>query len=305
MIRDTCVGLLLALCCGGVSAGDEARKHALIFCGLAGDAPHREAFAGTVEQLYRGLTEHHGFTPDNVIVLWSEMSGEADGPAIRAAAGPATREALAAATERLTRAIQPDDSLWVFALGHGHFDGRTSWLNLPGPDISDAEFGKLFADIACREQVFFITTAASGYFVKPLSKPGRIVIAATEAAREVNETLFPHKLAAVLADPPSFIDLDIDDDGRLSLLDAYLFAARQTAEDFANSMLLATEHAQLDDNGDGRGTELQADFLSEELGGRASAKQRRSVSPGRDGWLARQLLLRYPPSPPVPIERDD
>src|SRR5213082_2188323 len=106
MIRAICVGLLVALCSGGLSAAEQARKHALIFCGLTGDAPHRETFAATVEQIYRGLTERHGFSANDVIVLWSEISGEADGPAIRAAAGPATREALVAATEQLTRAIQ-------------------------------------------------------------------------------------------------------------------------------------------------------------------------------------------------------
>jgi hypothetical protein len=124
------------------------------------------------------------------------------------------------------------------------------------------------------------------------------VITATEADREVNETIFPHKLAVALAEPPAFAEFDIDEDGQISLLDAYLWSARETAQVYATDMLLATEHAQIDDNGDGRGTELQVDFLPEELGGRPGGQRQSPPAPPRDGTLARQLFLVYPPSPP-------
>lgn len=272
-------------------------RHALIVCGLTGDAAHRILFGGTIQTLYAGLTTHHAFAPDKVTVLWSDAKADNEGPALTASRGPATREALAEVATTLAAAVQPTDALWVFVLGHAHYEGKNSWLNLPGPDLNQAEFGNLFADIQCQEQVFFMTTAASGFFVKPLSKPGRIVIAATEADREVNETIFPHKLAAALSQPPPHVEFDIDGDGRLSLLDAYLWAARETAQEYATNMWLATEHAQLDDNGDGRGSEVQAGFLSEELGGKLTAERKPPTISSGDGALARQLLLAHPPSP--------
>src|SRR5438552_2890630 len=106
-------------------------RHALIICGLTGDVAHRALFANTVEQLHRGLTEHHNFSTDNVTVLWSEPKTDNEGPAIAASRGPATREAIAAAAAGLEKTIQPADALWVFAFGHAHYDGRSSWLNLP------------------------------------------------------------------------------------------------------------------------------------------------------------------------------
>jgi hypothetical protein len=219
--------------------------------------------------------------------------------------GSATRETLSKSAEKIVAGLQPPDILWVFVLGHAHFDGKNSWLNLPGPDMNQAEFGALFAGATCQEQVFFMTTAASGFFIKPLSKPGRIVISATEADREVNETLFPHKLAAALAEPPGYLEFDQDGDGRLSLLDLYLWSARATAQDYATEMLLATEHAHLDDNGDGRGTELQAAFLPEELGGRLTAERNLPVIVSGEGALANRLPLFYPPSPPQPTASSD
>ncbi len=240
----------------------------MIVCGLPGDDEHRQLFAETIEKLYSALTERHGFAAERTSVLFSDEPGDQDGPALKSSRGPATREALAETVAELQRSVQPEDAVWVFVFGHAHFDGRSSWLNLPGADMNHAEFGKLFASLRCREQAFFITTPASGYFIKPLSAASRVVIVATEADFEVNETRFPHHLVDLLAGPPAIAEFDNDGDGRATLFDAYLAAARKTAQEYADGELLATEHALIDDNGDGRGTEAQLDYLPEELGGR-------------------------------------
>jgi hypothetical protein len=275
-------------------------RRALLVCGLAGDAPHRELFAETLDKLYGGLTRHHGFAAESVVVLWSDEVSESNNPAVAASRGPATKEAIAQAAAELTVATQLDDALWVFVLGHSHYDGRYSWLNIPGDDIHQLDFAKLFAGVRCREQVFFLTQSSSGFYLKPLSLPGRVVVTATEPDLEVNETLFPHKLAEALADERPFAELDLDRDGRLSLLDIYLWTARETAQEYAAGELLATEHAQLDDNGDGRGSEVQADFLPEELGGRLRIGRQSPQIKAGDGALARQVFVPWPPSPPAP-----
>lgn len=270
-------------------------RRALIICGLPGDEEHRQLFAELVEKIYRGLTTRLGFSPEETAVLFSDETAEDDGPALRANKGPATREKLTEAAQELAAALKPDDALWVFVVGHTHFDGRFTWLNIPGPDLNQMEFAKLFASAACREQVFFITTPASGLFLKPLAAPGRTVIAATEADAEVNETIFPHKLATALADPPPMTDFDVDGDGQPTLFDAYLWSARETARDYASGELLATEHSLLDDDGDGRGSEVQIDYLMEELGGRLRPGRKPTPRSG-DGARARSVLLPLPPA---------
>jgi hypothetical protein len=265
-------------------------RRALIVCGLPGDDEHRQLFAASVERLYRGLTTRREFLPDHTTVLFSDETKEQDGPALRASRGPATRETLAEIAEEIKASLRPEDALWVFVLGHAHLDGRSSWLNLPGPDMNQLDFGKLFAGMACREQVFFITTPASGYFIKPLSAAGRVVITATESDAEVNETVFPSKLADVLAEPPALAEFDLDGDGRATLFDLYVWTARETAREFASGELLATEHSLLDDDGDGRGHEVQLDYLSEELGGRLRAGRQPAVRLG-DGGRARTIVL--------------
>jgi hypothetical protein len=278
-------------------------RRALILCGLPGDELHRKQFADSIELLYTGLTTHHGFAAENVSLLWGDEPNEKDGPAVKSSRGVLTRESLEAELQALAGRLQPDDSLWVFVFGHAHYDGRYSWLNVSGPDLHQTDFARQCADLRCREQVFFITTAASGFYLKALGAPGRIVISATEPDLEVNETLFGHKLARALGpSPPPYGELDVDRDWRLTLLDVFLWCARSTAQDYAIGELLATEHALLDDTGDGRGTEIQVHYLPEELGGRLRAGSDWPAPPGGDGAIARRILLAYPPSPPVPAE---
>ena len=185
--------------------------------------------------------------------------------------------------------MRSDDELWVFVLGHAHYADRSAYLNLPGTDVSAKEFGEWFAPFECQRSVFFLTTPLSGYFVKPLAKLGRVVIAATGADLENNETLYPSSLAELLEVFPNGDSHDIDQDGVHSLLDLYLAVARDVEAQYEADELQATEHAQLEDNGDGRGSELQVDFAdkSSESPARRIARRR----PGRDGELSRSIDL--------------
>lgn len=279
----------------------DGTRRALVICGLPGDAEHRKLFGDSLELIYSGLTTGHGFAAENVHVLWGDEPTDKDGPAIQSSRGTATRESIAKAAEALQAAIQPGDTLWVIVLGHAHYDGRYSWLNVAGDDLHQLDFGRLFEGIHCREQLFFMTTAVSGFYHKPLAMPGRIVITATEPDLEVNETLYPQRLARALAGEVSYGEMEMDRDGHLSVLDLYLWIARDIAQEYATGMLLATEHSLLDDNGDGRGTEVQIDYLSEELGGRLRASDQPPARPQGEGQLARRTFLLHPPSPPVPV----
>jgi hypothetical protein len=275
-------------------------RRALVICGLPGDAEHRQKFGESLEMIYTGLTSIHGFSTENIQILWGDAANESDGPAVKASRGVASRASIAAATAELQKALQPADTLWVVVMGHSHFDGRHSWLNLSGDDIHQVDFGKIFEEIRAREQVFFLTTPASGYYLKPLAMQGRIVITATEPDLEVNETHYPHKLAQALSGGVSAEKMEFDHDGHLTLLDLYLWVAQEVAQEYASGMQLATEHALIDDNGDGRGTEVQIDFLSEELGGRLRAGQTPVPGLKGDGVIARHLVLAQPPGEKPP-----
>jgi hypothetical protein len=262
------------------------KRHALILCGHPGDAEHVKSFTETIRKLGDGLTKTLGIPPERQYILFG-----ADRPKdLPGATGPATREAVIAKVAEVRKTLRPEDGLWVICLGHCHHDGRQAWWNLPGPDLSAAEFGKLFADVPCREQVFVMTMSLSGFFVAPLSRRDRVVIAATEADAETNETTFPAVFAQFLTNGLNLTDHDVDKDGHLTLFDLYVVVAKEIAQNYASAEQLATEHAQLDDDGDGVGHELQNAYLPEEQGGTPPGKKS-TRRPPRDGLLAARILL--------------
>ena len=120
--------------------------------------------------------------------------------------------------------------------------------------------------------------------MKLLSKPGRVVIAATEADAEVNETEFPYALAKVLEG--SAKDNDADSDGQVSLAELFPKVVAATNERFTMDKRLPTEHAQLDDDGDGRGSEELLPPNADD----AAAKNAKA----KDGALSRTIFLPWP-----------
>lgn len=269
-------------------------KRAILLCGLSGDAAHHKLYSETVTKLHEGLTKRLGFVDADVQVYFGDESQESDSDLIKSASR-ATREELEKSVTALRAKLQPDDALWVIVVGHSHYDGKHSWLNLPGPDIQQHEFARLFQGLSAAQQVFVLTAPTSGFYIKPLSAKGRVVISATEVDWETNETEFPHELARVLSSPPESKEFDIDQDGAITLFDVYVTVARNLAQSYVEREFLATEHPLLDDNGDGRGTEVQLDFLTEEQGGRAKPRKpgaSSKISAG-DGRVAKSISLSF------------
>ena len=76
------------------------------------------------------------------------------------------------------------------------------------------------------------------------------MVTATKSGAENNFARFGGYFAGAVADPSA----DLDHDGQTSVLEAWLAAGQRTAEFYKTEGRIATEHALLDDNGDGLGT---------------------------------------------------
>ena len=278
-----------------VTAGAPGTRRALIVCGLTGDAAHHMLYSETVSKLHEGLCQRLGFAESDVRVLFGDEPDDSDVGIIKSSRR-ATRAELEQSVAALREKLQPDDALWVIVVGHCHYDGKHAWLNLPGPDIQQFEFAKLFQGLSAAQQVFWLTTPTSGLYIKPLSAKGRVVISATEVDWETNEPEFPHELARVLSSPPEAKEFDIDRDGSVTLFDLYVTVARNLAQSYLERELLATEHPLLDDNGDGRGTDMQIDFLSEDQGGRSKPRKPSTAptNPTGDGRISKSIPLALP-----------
>ena len=147
-----------------------------------------------------------------------------------------------------TAATEKSAELWIVLIGHGTFDKREAKFNLRGPDVSAKELAEWLKPVA-RPTAIVNCAAASAPYLGALAGPNRVVIAATKSGSEQNFARFGDFLSLAIADPKA----DLDKDDQTSLWEAYLAAARRTAEFYSTDGRLLTEHALLDDNGDGLG----------------------------------------------------
>lgn len=153
---------------------------------------------------------------------------------------------------RQTLAAEPTNGLsglWIVLLGHGTFDGKEARFNLRGPDLSATELAALLKPFS-RPVAVINTTAASAPFLKPLAGTNRVVITATRSGYETSFARFGLEFARSIASPVA----DLDQDGQTSLLESFLHASAQVLDSYRTETRLMTEHALLDDNGDGLGT---------------------------------------------------
>ena len=175
-----------------------------------------------------------------------------------------------------------DPPLWLVYLGHGSYDGRDARLNLRGPDVTAAELATWLRDHQ-RPIVLVHGGSAAAPFLAALSGPGRIIISATRSGHEVNYARFGEYFARAVASP----EADIDQDGQASVLESFVTAARQVQQFYDENGRLATEHALIDDNGDGQGT--PGDWFR----GTRSTRRAESGAPA-DGERARLVALVPP-----------
>jgi hypothetical protein len=186
--------------------------------------------------------------------------------------------------ERLKQALaaepkDADEPLWLVFIGHGTYDGKEARFNLRGPDVTATELSEWLKPFH-RPLVFINTASASAPFLNKLSATNRVIVTATRSGNEQNFTRFGLFFAEALSDPQS----DLDKDGQTSVLEAFLAASARTAEFYKTAGRLATEHALIDDNGDGLGT--PADWFR----GARSIKKPEGAALA-DGARARQFSL--------------
>lgn len=221
------------------------RAFLLIVVGLAGDPEHAELFHKWGAAL-ASVSEKAGVPRERVVYLGES----AEGRDARVTGRP-TREAIEKAIDTFSKAAMPDDVVFIALIGHGSFDGRVAKFNLPGPDMTAADFNLSLKRLPAKQIVFINTTNSSGPFVPELSGPGRTVITATRNGAEQFDTLFGGFFIEALTAEAA----DADKNKRITVLEAFQYAKSEVARAYEREGLLATEHALLDDDGDKEGTQ--------------------------------------------------
>lgn len=223
--------LLLATC---LLVSDEApaKPAVIVVVGAAGSPEFGDQFQ-TWRQRWQAAAEKGGAE--------LHLIGAAD------AGDQADKDQLKAALEKL--AAESTAPVWLVLIGHGTYDGQAAKFNLRGPDVDASELAEWIAPLR-RPLAVVNCSAASAPFINRLAGKDRVIITATRSGNEQNFSHFGEFVSKAIDDTTA----DLDKDGQVSLLEAYLTACRRVEEFYDEDARLATEHALLDDNGDGLGT---------------------------------------------------
>ena len=240
--------------------------HLLVVSGLGGQPKYTEAFRTWGFALVDAARKRYAMPESAVVYLAEESVKDAR---VR---GVSTKTNIEAELARLAKQTAAGDQIVVVLIGHGSGAEENSKVSLPGPDMSARDFARTLDQFKTQQVAFVDMTSASGDVLPVVSAPNRVVITATKSSFERNESVFAgHFVNALTGD-----GADTDKDGRVSLLEAFRYATTETKRYYEQGNHLQTEHAQLDDDGDKKGT--------------ADPDARAIVGSG-DGGLARRMFL--------------
>lgn len=225
-------------------AVDAQETHVLVVAGLGGTQEYRNEFLGWSEALRRALVERRGIPAENVTVLGESPDRS---PVV---SDRSTRANVLRELGELAGRVGPSDRVVVVLIGHGTAQGQEARFNLPGPDLGPGDFAGALAAFPTQTLALVHTGSASGGFVAPLSGENRILVTATRSVGERNATEFPRFFVEALDGNGA----DLDKDGGVSLLEAFRYASLETARFYDQEGEILTEHAVLDDDGDGTGS---------------------------------------------------
>lgn len=250
--------LLCAILSVILPASTQARE-VLIVLGLGGEAEYTEIFENNVE-------------------LWKLACAKAEVPCEVLGGDPKQKDLTETLKKRLGEIGEKE--LWLVLIGHGSFDGRVAKFNVAGEDFTSKDLGEWCKPIT-GSLVVINTASSSAPFLNTLTAKNRTIITATKSPGEIYYARFGEYFSEAIGGNTA---ADLDNDEQVSLLEAYLYSANKVEEFYTMAGRLATEHALIDDNGDGMGT--RSDWFE---GVSATKVARDGAEP--DGLRAMQQVL--------------
>lgn len=223
------------------------QKFAVLLGGAASEEKYETQFRHWILKLYDILHMEYRYPADHIFTHLGK--GDRSEPRIT---GPCRKESIRGTLRKLENQVQSGDQVLIVMVGHGTSDsvdrrGTIAKFNIVGPDFSGKDFSEWLTAFSRQDIIVVNTTNGSYPFSLALSAPGRVVISATRSSAEKYDTFFARFFIEALDNHSG----DYDKNTRLSIWEAFQYARHRTQKWYEEQARLSTEHAVLDDNGDG------------------------------------------------------
>ena len=276
------LSLLFGLACQMASGTERDGRWAILLVGASGDPDLQEIYLKEIRELRSVLEGSFGFPKDQIVVLADDPT-EDPGLIQR----KSTRENLQSVCFGLASRVGGEDLVFVFIEGHGSYDGKVYKLNLVGPDPTALDLATMLYSIPAKHFVVVNATNCSGGSLPELSQKGKIVITSTKSGMEKNQTHMGQYFIEALKNNAA----DSDKNGRVSMMEAFLYASQKVEDYYTSEGNLRTEHAVLDDNGDALGQSNPSPESGDGLLARTTFLDTEASTPVKGSWTPEQQKL--------------
>ena len=136
--------------------------------GLGGEPEHAETFRRWAGSLVDHASGRLGIPQERILYLLEDP--QQDPKRAHRARRPRTRS-----RERASAALgaaAKDDVVFIVLIGHGTSDGKVAKFNLPGPDMTAADFAAILKGFGTKNIVFVNIASSSGPFIEALAGAG-------------------------------------------------------------------------------------------------------------------------------------
>jgi len=215
-------------------------RWAILVTGISGDPDLQKAYLKELVDLRSLLEGPLGFPRDHVIALFEDP--KLDPARIQYVSN---RENLERVCRDIASRVGKDDTVFVFLEGHGDSDGNSYKFNMVGPDPTAVEMAAMLYAIPARRHILVNATNCSGGSLDAFVGKGKIVVSATKSGNEKNLTHFGKFFIEALINN----NADVDKNGRVSVFEAFTYAARKVEEYYVKEGSMQTEHPVLSDSG--------------------------------------------------------
>lgn len=214
--------------------------YAIIISGINKDPNEQQTKDKAITNLRNFLLNNAGIELDRLGVLTGSHSPAYKGSIL------STADNLKKQINTFAAAIKPADRLIFYYVGQANIVAGKLRLNLPGADVTHEQLAEWINAVKPSSMLIILDCPGAGLAVKALTRKNRIIIGACTDEQRYS-TQFSQYFIPALTDLRS----DGDSNGKVSVLEAFTFAAKQLDDSYRRRDLLQTETPILEDNADG------------------------------------------------------
>ncbi|MGY5858562.1 MAG: C13 family peptidase [Candidatus Thorarchaeota archaeon] len=218
----------------------DAEKYALLYSGGINEQKAYYRYWNDIIYM-KFILNMHGYSDENIYVVYKDGQPEDDANPVHY---PATHDSMDTVFDLLAADMGYRDTLFFYTTNHGGSGGISVWNPMDsGGALTHTEVSDWLDLITCNNMIIVMEQCVSGKFITHLAAEDRVILTACKDDESswpcdgegVWDEFVYHFMCALVSfsfhDPLSVVDADYNNDGDISMKEAFIYAAINDSRD--------------------------------------------------------------------------